>query len=66
MVAVIVNEDKMKCRFYVKAQYYAAEVVNSLLHIYGRGSHHDRMDADAYAAGTADVDDDPVALYLGY
>jgi hypothetical protein len=30
------------------------------------GYYHDRVDADVVAPGTTNVDEDPVALYLGY
>jgi hypothetical protein len=40
--------------------------VNSHFHLYGCGYYHDRVDDDVLAAGTAGVDDDPVALYLRY
>jgi hypothetical protein len=40
--------------------------VDSYFHLCGRGYHHDHVDVDALATGTADVDKDPVALYLGY
>jgi hypothetical protein len=46
--------------------YYIAEMVNSYLHMYRRDYHHDRIDVVPLAAGTSDVDDNPVALYLGY
>jgi hypothetical protein len=40
--------------------------VYSHFHLCGRGYHNDRVNVDALAAGTTNVDDDPVALYLGY
>jgi hypothetical protein len=40
--------------------------MNSLFHLRGRGNHHDHIDLDVSDAGTVDVDEDPVALYLGY
>jgi hypothetical protein len=46
--------------------YYTPELVNSYFHLCERDYHHDRLDADALVAGTADVDEDPVAMYLGY
>jgi hypothetical protein len=46
--------------------YYLTELVNSYFHLCEHGYHHNRIDADALAAGTADVDEDPLALYLGY
>jgi len=42
------------------------ETVNSFFHLYGYGYHHNRIDATPLAAGTPEVDDDPVAQYLGY
>jgi hypothetical protein len=46
--------------------YYTTELVNSYFHICERGYHHNRVDANALAAGTSDVDEDLVAIYLGY
>jgi hypothetical protein len=46
--------------------YYTTKLVNSYFHLHKRGYYHDRVDADALATGTADVDDDPMAMYLGY
>jgi hypothetical protein len=46
--------------------YYTTKLVNSYFHLHKRGYHHDRVDVDALATGTADVDDDPMAMYLGY
>jgi hypothetical protein len=46
--------------------YYTTELVNSYFHLCKRGYQHDCVDADALAAGTAAVDEDPVAMYLGY
>jgi hypothetical protein len=40
--------------------------VNSRFHLCGRGQHHNHVDVDVLDAGTMDVDDDPMALYLGY
>jgi hypothetical protein len=45
-------------------KFYTTELVHSYFHLYERGYHHDGVDVDALAAATADVDDDPVALYL--
>jgi hypothetical protein len=45
---------------------YTIEFVNSYFHLSKRGYYHDRVDVDALAAGTADVDEEPVTLYLGY
>jgi hypothetical protein len=46
--------------------YYTTELVNSYFLLYECGYHHDRVDVDALAAGTTDVDEDSMALYLGY
>jgi hypothetical protein len=40
--------------------------VDSYFHLCERGYHQDHVDANALVAGTADVDEDPVAMYLGY
>jgi hypothetical protein len=45
---------------------FNTETVNSFFHLYGCGYHHNRIDAIPLAASTLDMDDDPVALYLGY
>jgi hypothetical protein len=46
--------------------FYTTELVNSYFHLYERDYNHDHVDVDSLVAGTADVDEDPVALYLGY
>jgi hypothetical protein len=46
--------------------YYATELVNSYFDLLERSYHHDRVDIVALAIGTAYVDEDPMALYLGY
>jgi hypothetical protein len=46
--------------------YYTLELVNSYFHLCGHGYHHNCVDTATLAAGTADVDEDPVALYLEY
>jgi hypothetical protein len=48
------------------SELYTTEFVDSHFHLCGRGYHHDRVNVNALAAGTADVDEDLVALYLGY
>jgi hypothetical protein len=48
------------------SKFYTAEFVDSYFHLYGRGYHHKCVDADALAIGTIDVEEDQVALYLGY
>jgi hypothetical protein len=40
--------------------------VDSYFHLCRRGYHHDNVDVDVVAVGTDDVDEDSVALYLGY
>jgi hypothetical protein len=40
--------------------------VNSLFHLCKCGDHHDHVDVDVVGASTVEVDEDPVALYLGY
>jgi hypothetical protein len=40
--------------------------VDSLFHLCERGDHHDHINDDVMAVGTTKVDDDPMALYLGY
>jgi hypothetical protein len=42
------------------------EMVNSFFHLYGCGYPHNRIDATHLVAGTPELDDDLVALYLGY
>jgi len=48
------------------SEFYIAEVVNSYLHLYECGENHNCIDDLSLAAGTPDVDDDSVTLYLGY
>jgi hypothetical protein len=45
--------------FYTKA-------VNSFFHLCGCGYHHNRVDDIPVVADTLEVNDDPVAHYLGY
>jgi hypothetical protein len=40
--------------------------MDSLFHLCGHVKHHDPIDDDVLVAGTADIDEDHVALYLGY
>jgi hypothetical protein len=40
--------------------------MDSYFYLCGRGYHHDRVDVDVLVVGTADVNEDPVALYFGY
>lgn len=46
------------------SEFYTTELVDSYFHLCGRGYHHDHVDVDALTATTADVDENPVALYL--
>jgi hypothetical protein len=48
------------------AEFYTTELVNSYFHLCEHHYHHDHVDVDALAVGTADVDQNPIALYLGY
>jgi hypothetical protein len=48
------------------SEFYIVEFVDSHFHLYGRGYHHDSVNTDALATGSFDIDDDLVALYLGY
>jgi hypothetical protein len=45
--------------------FHTIEFVKSYFHLCERGYHHDCVDVDALDAGTVDVDEDSVALYLG-
>jgi hypothetical protein len=70
IVTIIVNKRlskkadfmlKLSESYTTEALVFCTEVVNSYFHLYKCGYHHNRID-DAYlAAGTLDVDDDPVA-----
>jgi predicted DNA-binding helix-hairpin-helix protein len=42
------------------------EVVNSHLHLYGCGYHHNRIDGASLEAGADDVGDDSVTHYVEY
>jgi hypothetical protein len=46
--------------------FYTTKLVNSYFHLCERGYLHDRVDVDTLTAGTIDIGEDPVALYLGY
>jgi len=52
--------------YYSSLGMFYTETMNSFFHLYGCGYHHNHIDATPLAAGTFEVDDDPVALYLGY
>jgi len=59
--------EKEKHRLIVKLrELYITEIVDSLIHLYGCGNHHDRINDDVLAIGTANVEENPLALYLGY
>jgi hypothetical protein len=45
---------------------FYTETMNSFFHIYSCGLHHNRIDDGLMDVGIPKVDDDPVALYLGY
>jgi hypothetical protein len=47
-------------------EFYTTQLVDSHFHLCRRGHHHDHVDVNALAAGTVDVDENPMALYLGY
>jgi hypothetical protein len=40
--------------------------VDSYFHLCGHGYYHNRVDVNALVAVTADVNKDPMALYLWY
>jgi hypothetical protein len=42
------------------------EMVNSFFHLCERGYHHNHVDSVIMITSTAEADDDPVTLYLGY
>jgi hypothetical protein len=46
--------------------FYTTELVNSYFQLCEHNYHHDRVNVNALAAGTTDVDEDPMALYLRY
>jgi len=45
---------------------FNTETVNSFFHLYGCGNHHNCIDAVPLVTGTPDMEEDLVALYLGY
>jgi hypothetical protein len=55
-------EKKRVSSLWKLGEFYTAKFVDSQFHLCGRGYHHDRVDVDALAAGTIDVDENPVAL----
>jgi hypothetical protein len=48
------------------SEFYTTELVKSYFHLCEHDYHHNCVDIDALATGTVDVDEDLVALYLGY
>jgi hypothetical protein len=48
------------------SELHTTEIVDSLVHLYGRSQHYDHIDVNIVDRGTTDIDEDPVALYLGY
>jgi hypothetical protein len=48
------------------SEFYTTEFVDSYFYLCGCGYHHDCVDVDALVAVTTDVNEDPVALFLGY
>jgi uncharacterized membrane protein len=48
------------------SEFYTTEVVNSYFRLCEHGYHNDPVNINGLVAGTADVNEDPVALYLGY
>jgi hypothetical protein len=57
---------KLSEYYTTEASVLCTEAVNSYFHLYECDYHHNRIDDTHLAAGTPDVDDDLVALYLGY
>lgn len=47
-------------------RYFFFEAVNSHLHLYGCGYHHNRIDEASLDAGADNVEDDSVAHYVEY
>jgi hypothetical protein len=45
---------------------FYTETVNSFFHLYGCGQHHNCIDVVPLVAGTLEVEDDLVVLYLVY
>jgi len=46
--------------------YYTTELLNSYFYLCECGYHHDCVDTNALTVSIADVDEDHVAVYLGY
>jgi hypothetical protein len=57
---------KLSEYYTAEASILCTEAVNSYFHLCGCGYHHNRVDEVPLAASTPDVDDDPIALYLGH
>jgi hypothetical protein len=49
-----------------KVSVLCTETKNSFFHLYGCNYPHNRIDATHLAASTPELDDDLIALYLGY
>jgi hypothetical protein len=45
---------------------FYTEAVDSFFHLCGCEYHHNRVDDIPMIAGTPEVDNDPIAYYLGY
>jgi hypothetical protein len=57
----------MKCWLIATlSEFCTTEIEDSLFHLCEHGDPHDHVDVDVVAAGTAEVNEDPVALYFGY
>jgi len=50
----------------IEASALCTEAVNPYFHLYECGYHYNRINDTHLAAGTPDMDDDTIALYLGY
>jgi hypothetical protein len=57
---------KLSKYYKAEASILCTEAANSYFHLCGCGYHHNHVDEVYLAPGTPEVDDDPVALYLGY
>jgi len=58
---------KIKCQLIVKfSEFYTTETVDSLIHLYEHGNHHNRVDDDVLAVRKVNTDEDLVTLYLRY
>jgi hypothetical protein len=59
-------EKKIVDSLWKLSEFYTIEFVDSHFHLCRHGYHHNCVDIDALATGTANVNEDPVALYLEY